>query len=383
MWGACGTLQIVTSQGNEEGQVFENYYAVIMAGGSGTRLWPLSRQGHPKQSLVFEGERTLFQWAVKRLEGLFPFEHILVVTVAEQVQGLREQCPEIPPDNFVIEPLPRGTASVAGLAAIAVKNRDPNGVMAILTADHLIKNDVHLRHLLKAAYQVAQENYLVTLGITPTFPATGYGYIQIGTLIDRYEGLEVFRVEKFKEKPNLEQAEAYTSDGMHLWNSGMFVWRTDTVLAALRNQMPDLYAKLEKIDSVWQGGGRDDVLNIVWPRIQPQTIDYGIMESASNAAVVPTKNLGWNDVGSWESLFDALGSDTEGNIILKGETAIFDTQGTLICGDSTDRLIVTMGVKDLVIIESGNSILVCARDQAQHVRDIVDYLKREGRVQYL
>jgi mannose-1-phosphate guanylyltransferase len=369
--------------GNKEQVMYENFYAVIMAGGSGTRLWPLSRKDRPKQSLAISGERTLFQQAVERLDGLFPEDRILIVTVADQVAMLQEQWPSIPEENYIIEPLPRGTASVVGLAALAIQNRDPNGTMAILTADHLMQNAIHLRQLLRAAYVVAQEQYLVTLGITPTFPATGYGYIQKGALIGEFEGLDAFWVKAFKEKPKLNAAEEMVADGHHFWNSGMFIWQVQTVMNEFERQMPDLYAKLEEIQKSWHTGQPKGIIEIVWPTITPQTIDYGIMEGAKRVAVIPSVDLGWSDVGSWESLFDALKTDESGNIVLRGTPVTFDTHGTLICGDNQDRLIVTIGVNDLIIIESGNAILICDRRQAQKVRDVVKHLTDNDREEYL
>jgi len=363
--------------------MFEQYYAVIMAGGSGTRLWPLSRKDQPKQSLKISDDRSLFQHAVDRLQGLFPHERILVVTVAEQVEMLSAEVPQIPRENYIIEPLPRGTASVVGLAAIALNARDPGATMAILTADHLMRNDAHLRQLLRAAHAVAQEGILVTLGITPTYPATGYGYIQKGARLGTYEGLEVFGVEKFKEKPQETLAQAMVADGQHVWNSGMFIWQVETVMQEIDRQMPEFSTKLARIADDWHKETQQATLGAVWPTIQPQTIDYGIMENAQRVAVIPTIDLGWNDVGSWESLFEALESDASGNIIMRGDTVLVDTRGTLICGDSADRLIVTVGLEDLIIIDSGDAILVCDRQQAQKVRDVVDYLKKHGREDYL
>ncbi len=363
--------------------MWEDYYAVIMAGGSGTRLWPLSRSDRPKQSLAIGSDRSLFQQAVDRLKGLFSYDRILVVTVADQVGLLSKECPEIPHDNFIIEPLPRGTASVVGLAAIAINARQPGATMAILTADHLIRNEKHLRKLLKAAFQVAQENYLVTLGIQPTYPATGYGYIQKGDHLGQYQGLDAYRVLRFKEKPDQNLAKELADDGEHAWNSGMFIWQVDTVLGEFARQMPELYEKLDQIGASWSTSHAAQTLESLWPIIQPQTIDYGIMEHAQKVAVIPALNLGWSDVGSWESLFEALSGDDSGNICLRGESVAFDTRGTLICEDSPDRLIVTIGVEDLIIIDSGNTVLVCDRKQAQQVREAVKYLKQSGREDYL
>ena len=361
----------------------KHFYAVIMAGGSGSRLWPLSRKNNPKQSLVLDGDKTLFQQAIARLEGLFPLDRVLVVTVADQVANMVDEVPSLPKENYVIEPCPRGTASVVGLAALAVKARDPRGSMAILTADHLIKNVMHLHQLLQSAYAAAQEGYLVTLGITPDSPSIGYGYIQKGEKLGQHQSLDVFKVEKFKEKPDLEQAKVLIADGQHVWNSGMFVWKIDVILNEINHQMPELYASLQQIDADWMTDNYEETINAIWKGLRPQTIDYGIMENAEKVAVIPTLDLGWHDVGTWQSLFEALKRDQEGNIVLRGDNIQFDTHGTLICEDSPDRLIVTIGVEDLIIVDAGNALLVCDRKQAQRVREVVKYLEKNGRSDYL
>jgi len=362
---------------------YEHFYAVIMAGGSGTRLWPLSRKDKPKQSLTISGDRSLFQNAVDRLEGLFPPEKILVVTIADQIALLKKDCPEIPSENFLLEPLPRGTASVTALAAMAIRHLDPQAVIAMLTADHLIKNDTHLRQLLMSAYDVAKEGYLVTLGITPHYAATSFGYIQKGEMLGKYSGLESFEIKKFKEKPDLETAQVMIADGLHVWNSGMFIWQASTVMEEIRRQMPDLFAQIEQIDRVWLTPAREQTLRTIWPLIQPQTIDYGLMEHARKAAVIPSIDLGWFDVGSWESMFDVLESDPSGNIFMRGDSVVLDTQGTLICEDSPDRLIVTIGVQDLIIIDTGHALLICDRKNSQQVKEVVKLLKESGRDIYL
>jgi mannose-1-phosphate guanylyltransferase len=355
----------------------EHYYAVIMAGGGGTRLWPLSREAHPKQMLRLLGDRSLFQTSVERLEGVFPAERIYVVTVEDQADQLQAQCPGIPAGNYLLEPLPRGTASVVGLAALALKQRDPQATMAVLTADHYIGNEDRFRHLLRAAYEVAQDNYLVTLGIEPTFPATGYGYIQRGDQIGTYRDLGVFQVLRFREKPDESQAERMFRAGHHAWNSGMFVWRVERIMQELSRQMPGLASTLEQIAQAWDSPQRNSVLERLWPGIEVETIDYGIMEAAQRVAVIPAKGLNWSDVGSWDSLFEVLPSDESGNIVMGGHHVGLDTQDSLVYVDQQRRLIVTIGVHDLVVVDTDDVLLICRKDQAQKVRQVVKQLREE------
>jgi mannose-1-phosphate guanylyltransferase len=358
--------------------MLENYYAVIMAGGGGTRLWPLSRQSRPKQMLKLFDERTLFQIAVDRLEGIFPSTRILVVTVEEQAEELHAQCPSLPFENFLIEPMPRGTASVVGLAASVLQKRDPESIMAVLTADHYIGSEENFRSLLLTGGEVASERYLVTLGITPTYPSTGYGYIQQGDLLGSYREREVYNVLRFKEKPDEDQAREMLEAGDHAWNSGMFVWRTDRILEEFQRQMPDLYKALETISGAWETPGRIETVSKIWPSIKSETIDYGIMEGADRVAVIPAADLKWSDVGSWESLFDVLPSDENGNLVMGGKHLGLDSTGSLIFVNDASRLVVTIGVSDLVLVDTGDVVLVCPKDQAQKVREVVNILKEKG-----
>jgi mannose-1-phosphate guanylyltransferase len=357
----------------------EHYYAVIMAGGGGTRLWPLSRQARPKQMLPLIGNRTLFQDAIRRLEGVFPIERIYVVTTAELAKEFIVQCPQIPAENFLLEPQPRGTASVVGLAAVAMQKLDPQAVTAILTSDHFIGNVELYQQLLQTAYEIAQDNYLVTLGVTPTYPATGFGYIQQEEKLGRTHGLDIYRVAQFKEKPDLEQAKRMLADGGFSWNSGMFVWKTETILAEFERQMPALFRQLETIGEAWNTPHKEVVLRRTWLEIEANTIDYGIMEGATHVAVIPAEGLRWNDVGTWESLFEILPGDENGNIILAdhtNNTLVIDTQNTLIHTQEPERLIVTIGLSDIVIVDTGDALLVSRKDQAQKVRQVVAHLKK-------
>jgi mannose-1-phosphate guanylyltransferase len=356
----------------------EHYYAVIMAGGGGTRLWPLSRKARPKQMLALVDEHTLFQNAIQRLQGLFPVERIFVVTVAEQAAGLQAQCPEIPLENYLLEPAPRGTASVVGLAAVAIQKIDPQAIMAILASDHYIGQVELFRQLLVTAEQVAQEGRLVTLGIDPTYPSTGFGYIQMGERVGSYQGRDVFRVVKFREKPDETQAQKMLADGGYTWNSGMFFWPVDLILGELAHQMPELAAGLEKISQSWGSPAGKDLLERVWAGLRTESIDYGVMEGARNVVVLPASGLEWNDVGSWDSLFDFLKGDENGNIVIGGDHLGMDTHDTLVYVNQPHRLIVTIGVEDLVLVDTGDVLLVCRKDQAQRVRQVVSTLKERG-----
>ncbi|MBI3167109.1 MAG: NTP transferase domain-containing protein [Chloroflexi bacterium] len=363
---------------------FSHAYAVIMAGGGGTRLWPLSRKDRPKQLLPLIGQETLFQSTVARLKELFPPERILVVTVEEQAQEMKEQVPELPEENYLIEPAPRGTASVVGLAAMALQKRDPQAAMAILPSDHFIRNVDLFHYLLKAAFDVAADDYLVTLGITPTMPSTAYGYIQQGTPLNGGYKYPVYTVQSFKEKPNDETAQQLLRMGGHSWNSGMFIWRADAILNEIDKQMPSLGKALKEIGSAWGTSNKEEVLNKLWPDLKNETVDYGIMEKAEKVAVLPAGGLGWSDVGSWSSLFEVLLPDMSGNIATNAALHLaLETNNTLVYGGGVDRLVVTIGVDDMVIVDTGDTLLICKTDQSQKVKDVVEHLKKHRQEKYL
>ncbi len=356
--------------------MLDHFYAVIMAGGGGTRLWPLSRKNRPKQMLSLFDERTLFQTSVERLNPVFNCDHILVVTVAEQARELQAQTPDIPKENFLIEPMPRGTASVVGLAAVALQQRDPQAIMAVLTSDHYIGNEENFRQLLLAAKEVAQEDFLVTLGITPNFPSTGYGYIQYGEKLGVFNGQETYRVKHFREKPDIASAREMLTSGGYAWNSGMFVWKVARILDEFAAQRPELYHKLKEIGQAWDSPEQQKVVQGIWPGLKNETIDYGIMEGARQVAVIPAADLHWSDVGSWDSLFVVLPTDENGNIVMGGQHLGLDTKNSLVFLNQEHRLIVTIGVSDLVLVDTGDVLLVCPKDQAQKVKEVVNHLKK-------
>jgi mannose-1-phosphate guanylyltransferase len=367
----------------------DHYYAVIMAGGGGTRLWPLSRQSRPKQMLQLIDDLTLFQIAVRRLEKLFPPERILVVTNAAQSAELRAQAPELRAENFLVEPQPRGTAPAIGLAAAFLQSKDPGAIMAVLTADHYIGNGAAFIEHLQAAHQLAEQDFLVTLGIEPTYPATQYGYIQMGEKLGDYGGFPAYKVLRFKEKPDTAEAGQMLQAGHYAWNSGMFIWKVDKIMAEFKAQMPDLHEALGKIRGAWGKAEFDTVLGYEWPRIAAQTIDYGVMEEAKNVAVIPAKELAWNDVGSWSSLFEVLEADGNGNLTLRTGREVsaqhidLETRNSLVHSNGQDRMIVTVGVQDLVVVDTGDVLLICSKDRSQDLRKVIELLKEKGLQRYL
>jgi len=361
----------------------EHTYAVIMAGGGGTRLWPISRKDRPKQLLPLLGEETLFQSTVNRLTDLLPPERILVVTVADQAGELQAQVPSIPAGNYLIEPAPRGTASVVGLAATVLKKRDPQAVMAVLPSDHFIRNNDLFHYLLRAAFEIAQRKYLVTLGIAPSYPSTAYGYIQQGEPLSGDFKYPVYKVRRFKEKPDEKTAQEFLRLRDHSWNSGMFIWRADVILAQIEKRMPKLAAALNTISAAWDTPRQQQALDSGWKDLKSETIDYGVMEHAENVAVLPAGGLGWNDIGSWDTLFDVLFQDMNGNVAVSAQHLALETHNTLVYGSGHERLIVTIGIDDTVIVDAGDILLVCKSDQAQKVREVVEHLRKHQQENYL
>jgi mannose-1-phosphate guanylyltransferase len=362
----------------------EHKYAVIMAGGGGTRLWPVSRKEKPKQLLPLLGQETLFQSTVDRLENLLPPERILVVTVEDQASEMKLQAPSIPEENYIIEPSPRGTASVVGLAAAVLHKRDQGASMAILPSDHFIRNRDLFHYLLRTAFDIADQGFLVTLGITPTHASTAYGYIQQGKPLDGNFNYPAYKVQSFVEKPIEATAQKLLRSGDHSWNSGMFVWRADAILSEIDRQMPDLHQKVRMIATAWGTEKQSAVLHEQWPQLKVETVDYGIMEKAEQVAVLPAGGLGWSDVGSWQSLFEVLLPDMAGNIATNNAVHLaHETHNTLVYGTSADRLLVTIGVDDMVIVDTGDVLLVCKSDQSQKVKDVVEHLKKHRQEKFL
>ena len=350
-------------------------YAVIMAGGGGTRLWPVSRKENPKQLLaLFEG-KTLFEIAIERLGGLFLVENILVVTIAEQAIRLKQIAPQIPAENYLIEPMPRGTAAVVAMSAAAIQKRDSQAVMVILTADHFIDNVAAFQSVLKAGCECAKNGHLVTLGIKPSYPSTGYGYIEIGNSIGEFENQTVYKAVRFEEKPDENRAIDFIKSGKYFWNSGMFIWQAAEIMSEFKIHMPNLAGSIENILSLIGQDHSAEMFMSEWMAIKPQTIDYGIMEKSDQVVVIPVADMGWSDVGSWDSLFDVMPADENGNIILGDQIHPLESKNSLLFSDEKEKMVISLGVQNMIIVNTPDALLICPRGESQKVKMLVEYLK--------
>ncbi len=355
-------------------------FAVIMAGGKGTRFWPRSRERMPKHLLDILGERTILRETVDRIRPLVPADRTLVVTGRSHAAEVIRQLPEIPPANILIEPVGRNTAPCIGLAALHILSRARDEVMLVLPSDHRIGDDAAFRRILKAAAaEAAQGDRLVTIGIRPTGPETGYGYIEQGAPASTLGSEGVYRVRSIREKPPREAAERYLAQGGFSWNSGMFVWKAATILAAIERFLPDLNRGLTRIREAIGTEREEAVVAETYAGLQAISIDYGVMEKAGDVLVIPGE-FGWSDLGSWDALWEVSPKDADGNAV-RGEFIGVDTADSLV--HSPGKAVALIGVRDLIVVDTGDALLVCRRGRSQDVRRVVEELERRGRKEYL
>jgi mannose-1-phosphate guanylyltransferase len=351
-------------------------YAVIMAGGQGTRFWPRSRRRLPKQLLNIVGEATMLEQTVARISPLIPAERTLVVAGDAYRDPIRACLPQLPAENFLFEPVGRNTAACVAWAALWIRQRTADAVMAVLAADHLIRDAAEFLRVLQVAAIVARPlNRLVTIGIQPSHPETGYGYIRASEERLQVGNRAVFRVAQFVEKPSRQKAEEFLAAGTYVWNSGMFVWRADSIWHELSRYLPRLAHSLAPIAHITAADTLDDVLNDVYPQLPAVSIDVGVMERAQDVWVVPA-DIGWSDVGSWRALSELLDANAHGNVVI-GEQRGIDTTGCFI--HSPNKLVATIGLNNLVVIETDDVLLICPKERDQDVRKLVELLEREGR----
>ena len=354
---------------------------VIMAGGKGERFWPKSRINLPKQflSLTDDG-KSMIQHTVERAKSLVDIENVYVVTNEMYKNLVLEHVPDILDENIIIEPVAKNTAPCIGLAAMHIAKKDINSKMIILPSDHLIKfNEIFIDTLKTALDVVEKGDNLVTIGITPNYPETGYGYINFTKGESFKDSANVYEVLRFVEKPNLEKAKEYLTSGQYLWNSGMFVWKASTILKNFKEYLPEIYEGLQKIGESIGTEKYEEVLKKEFSNLPSESIDYGIMEKAKNIYVIPG-NFGWDDVGSWLSLERINKTNQDGNVI-NGNVISIRTKNSIIQGN--EKLIATIGLEDIVIVDTDDVTLICHKDNTQEVKEIISNLKICNRNEYL
>jgi mannose-1-phosphate guanylyltransferase len=359
-------------------------YAVIMAGGVGARFWPRSREKNPKQLLEIAGEGTMIQNTLRRLGNFVEPKNVFVVTNKMQKLGVMQQLPQVPPANILVEPVGRNTAPCIGLAAMFVQRLDPQGIMVVLPADHIIQDEAEFVRVLELGASVANaSDALVTIGIQPNRPETGYGYIQVrdDAADSRPSFMKegVFQVKTFAEKPNPQMAQQFLESGDFLWNSGMFMWRVDVILAEIQRSLPDLHEQLKMLEPALGTPMFEQNLERAYGMVRSISIDYGVMEKAKSVFVI-RGDFGWNDVGSWDEVCRLAPKDECGNFA-EGKIIAVNSKNTYV--HAPGKLVATVDVEDLIIIQTEDALLVCKKEGSQDVKEVVDYLRRKKMNDYL
>lgn len=350
-------------------------YAVVMAGGAGTRLWPAARRHSPKQLQRLIFKQPLIAETVERLTHVYSSEHILIVTAQQYAEPIREALPDLPSQNIISEPVGRNTAAAIALAAFQIAREDRDGVFAVFPADHVVLNAPALYNALEFANDLAMQHRVVDIGVPPSHPETGYGYIELGPEVAARDELTAYDVRRFVEKPNQERAREYLTAGNYIWNSGMFVWRAGEYLHALREFLPETFRQLAPADE----SGDWERLSDAYARIPDISVDYAIMEKASDVVAIPC-DFGWRDIGDWAALWDMMERDENGNAF-EGRHVYLDTHDSLLL--SRKKLIAAIGVRDLVVVDTDDVLLIMPRDRAQEVKTLLDELKGTGQTENL
>lgn len=359
----------------------ENLYTLIMAGGSGTRFWPRSKAAKPKQYLNIFGEKSLLQDTIGRFANFTNEKNIYIVSSATQAKVLEEQTPMLPKENLIYEPVGRNTLPCIGLAAMYAEKENPDGIMVVSPSDHLIQNNELFKDTILTAVKIAKErDGIVTIGITPSYPATGYGYVQTAEEITGENEIRQFKVERFVEKPDEQTAASYLKQGGFYWNSGLFIFKVSVFLKAVEEFAPALYADLRKIQADFGKPSFPETLDTIYRAVESISVDYGIMEHARNIYLVEG-NFDWNDLGSWESVYLADKKDANGNAG-SGEAILLDTKNSYVYAEE-GNVVAVVGLEDVIVVKDGNTTLVCKRDRAEDIKKIVEQLKAENKTQFL
>ncbi len=357
-----------------------NNYCLIMAGGAGTRFWPRSRVKKPKQYLSLFGNQSLIQETVSRFANFIPEESIYIVSAKSQKEVLEEQTANLPKENLIYEPVGKNTLPAIGLAALFIAKKDPNGILIVSPSDHLIQNDELFMQTIGSATMIAdKKDGIVTIGITPKFPATGYGYVKTADEITIGQSIKSYSVNKFVEKPNLKVATEYLESGGFFWNSGIFVFKVSVFLESVSKYSPRLYADLLRINEFIDTDDYEEALNRIYNEVESISIDYGILEKAENVFLVQGDFV-WNDLGSWEEVYK-YGKKDENQNSQKGEVVFIDTKNSYVY--APDSLVAVVGLDDVIVVQEGDTILVCKRDHAEEIKQVVGEINKRKLNQYL
>ena len=357
------------------------FHALILAGGGGTRLWPVSRKHQPKQVQPFTDNETLLQKTYHRIANNFSNKHIMIATAAHY-DLIRKQVPEVPLPQYSLEPMRRDTAAAIGLAALRVFKSDPDAIVVTVNSDAFVKNEKEYLRVLELAHQTVakHKDHIVMIGINPTYPETGYGYIKMGKMFREANGDKIFHVERFVEKPDIETAKTYLQSWEYLWNPALFVFHAGYFLSLYKAYLPEMYEQLMIIEKALGKKNEESVVREAFEKIKPISVDYGIIEKAQNMLVVPA-DFGWADIGHWRTVKDVL-TEKEADNLVKGSHIGVETKGSLIY-NFTNKLVATAGVENLIVVVTDDSILVCSKDHAQGVKKIVELLEAKGMKEYL
>lgn len=363
----------------------DDFYAVILAGGGGTRLWPKSRKKTPKHLLNLYGSRTMVQQTFDRILPLIPKERIFLITLETYIKDIKKQLPELLDENIIAEPIGKNTALAMGLASAVIRKRDPDAVVVNLAADQLIENNNLFQKTLLGALNVAKKaDLLVSIGIKPTFPHTGFGYINTGENLEEYstDDIFVFRCEGFKEKPDLATAQAFVTSGEYLWNANLYCWSVASIDKSFAAHAPVLHGLLEEAFSALGTPKEEDMIREVYEKAENVQIDVAVSEKAKNLVVVPG-DFGWNDVGDWKVIYDTKQKDGNGNVVVGEDHHLINVNSENCLVEGYGKLIAVIGLKDIVVVDTKDALLICNKDKTQDVKKVIEKLKAENLEEYL
>ncbi|RLC37478.1 mannose-1-phosphate guanylyltransferase [candidate division Kazan bacterium] len=358
-------------------------YAVIVAGGQGTRLWPVSRRNNPKQLYSFDGGETLLQRTYKRMLKVVPREQIFIETNKDYKKEILEQLPNIDKTNIILEPASRNTAPAVGLAAAVIQKLDADATMINVWADHYIADEKQYKNKILLADKLLQKHpgYLVNIGSEPKYPATAFGYLKTSGRLGVINGEVIYKVSQFVEKPNLTAAKKYVRAGNYYWNTALFVWKVNTLLEMYQQYKPKIYDGLMKIQAAWGTNDQDKTINRIFPKLEKVAIDYAIFEKARNIALIPA-DIGWRDIGSWRDVYDIL-SKTGGTIVQKGKVRAIQTTDSLIFNENKDKLVVVIGMNNVVIVDTQDALLVMQKDRDQTIKNVIKEIEISKEAKFL